>query len=359
MAYGFVYVLVNDSLPYLKIGKTYRSPAQRAVELSSTGVPTPFVVAYSRYVENCDLLETEIHRRLSEKRVNANREFFAEDLSVVVELIESLVSPSLPTEALPPGWDPVSYIAMLGQERGDVIQSTIDDVDYYRGIALECRQHLIDILESVNGRINANGLEVFFEAADDCGDIRINIQSCLPELPKCAIVPGIMLEHDPVYHVFNWSPDSPKVISIENYDADNEVEIQDGDFLDVRVFAKKILDSIEWPTQIEGIQRQDMSVDISELLEKAWLLYEKDNPMRASKNNRTQEFYDELYFWTYVPDVVEELATLHSLPSITVSAWKEMTNRYDDGLGLLDRLNEVPTGATHELSEWFRQQWRP
>ncbi len=168
-----------------------------------------------------------------------------------------------------------------------------------------------------------------------------------------------MLEYGLDYRVFDWSPDSPKIIYIGNHHyAENEVEIQDDDLLDVRVFAKKILDIIEWPTQIEGKQRQDVSVDISELLEKAWLLYEKDT-MHESKNNRIQEFYDELYFWEYVPDVVEELATLHSLPNITVRAWQEMSDGAPDGSELPDRLSEVSTDASHELSEWFLQQWRP
>jgi hypothetical protein len=48
---GFVYVLINPSLPsYVKIGKTTKDPSIRAAELSSaTGVPTPFYVAYEAY----------------------------------------------------------------------------------------------------------------------------------------------------------------------------------------------------------------------------------------------------------------------------------------------------------------------
>ena len=45
---GYVYILVNDSMPGLiKIGKTARNSLARAKDLSSsTGVPTPFKVAF-------------------------------------------------------------------------------------------------------------------------------------------------------------------------------------------------------------------------------------------------------------------------------------------------------------------------
>jgi len=43
---GFVYVLSNVSMPeILKIGKSKRHPSQRAIELFSSGVATPFKVS--------------------------------------------------------------------------------------------------------------------------------------------------------------------------------------------------------------------------------------------------------------------------------------------------------------------------
>jgi hypothetical protein len=50
MAVGYLYVLVNSSMPGLvKVGKTARSPTQRADELSGvTGVATPFIVAFEQ-----------------------------------------------------------------------------------------------------------------------------------------------------------------------------------------------------------------------------------------------------------------------------------------------------------------------
>ena len=77
---GYVYVLMNPSMKGLvKIGKSTRTPQQRADELSSTtGVPTPFVVVYDYYFESCTKAEQYIHTYLEEKgfRVSGKREFF-------------------------------------------------------------------------------------------------------------------------------------------------------------------------------------------------------------------------------------------------------------------------------------------
>lgn len=80
-AAGYVYVLVNPSLPdCVKIGKTTRDTATRAAELSAaTGVPTPFMVAYEAYFQDCDGAELFIHAHLESKgvRLAQNREFFS------------------------------------------------------------------------------------------------------------------------------------------------------------------------------------------------------------------------------------------------------------------------------------------
>ena len=75
---GYVYVMINPSMNgIVKIGMTTREPEDRAVELSATtGVPTPFIVAYKRRVSDCAFAEKKIHEQLSEYRVNDGREFF-------------------------------------------------------------------------------------------------------------------------------------------------------------------------------------------------------------------------------------------------------------------------------------------
>lgn len=75
---GYLYLMMNLSMPGLvKIGMTTRTPAERVRELgSATGVPTPFVVAYEIFVEDCHRAERRIHEILDPFRVSENREFF-------------------------------------------------------------------------------------------------------------------------------------------------------------------------------------------------------------------------------------------------------------------------------------------
>ncbi len=91
MAAGYVYVLVNSSMPGLvKVGKTRRLPAERVQELSSaTGVATPFVVAFEEPCDDCDALESAVHAELEERgfRQAQNREFFRATPNEVIRVI--------------------------------------------------------------------------------------------------------------------------------------------------------------------------------------------------------------------------------------------------------------------------------
>lgn len=88
---GYIYVLMNPSLQNMvKIGKTTRTPEERAKELSaSTGVPTPFVVVYSNMFEDCSIAENFIHTYLESKgfRVSTNREFFEIPINEAIDSV--------------------------------------------------------------------------------------------------------------------------------------------------------------------------------------------------------------------------------------------------------------------------------
>lgn len=85
---GFIYILINPSLKnLLKIGMTTRSPEERAKELSTTGVPTPFFVAFSEEVSDCQTIEKEIHLQLGNFRYIKNREFFEIPLAQAIKII--------------------------------------------------------------------------------------------------------------------------------------------------------------------------------------------------------------------------------------------------------------------------------
>ncbi|MDL1968987.1 MAG: GIY-YIG nuclease family protein [Deltaproteobacteria bacterium] len=77
---GFVYILSNASMPnIIKIGYSTKKPHERANELYTTGVPTPFTVLHAwstpteRIAQN---LERHIHQKFANSRLHGNREFF-------------------------------------------------------------------------------------------------------------------------------------------------------------------------------------------------------------------------------------------------------------------------------------------
>ena len=92
---GFIYILINPSLRknFLKIGKTTRSPKERAINISQgTGIPTKYHVAYQTHVTNCEMAERMIHQRLKYCRVRKSREFFEIPLEKAIQAIEEVKS---------------------------------------------------------------------------------------------------------------------------------------------------------------------------------------------------------------------------------------------------------------------------
>ena len=102
---GYVYILVNSSLPNLvKIGRTTKEPNIRAAELSSTGTPGRFIVAYSVLVDNCIEIESEMHSIFSKQRHTNDREFFNLDSPTAIDKLNEItkdrkVSELVSTEA--------------------------------------------------------------------------------------------------------------------------------------------------------------------------------------------------------------------------------------------------------------------
>jgi hypothetical protein len=58
-----------------------------------TGVPTPFIIAYGEYFDDCDA-ESFLHTRLALDglRLSESREFFRASVSIVVKIISSMQS---------------------------------------------------------------------------------------------------------------------------------------------------------------------------------------------------------------------------------------------------------------------------
>lgn len=81
---GYVYVLSNPSMPGLvKIGRSIHGGKKRAGQLCQTGVPSPFVLEFELYADDCDLLEDGAHAALDDVRV-PGKEFFRIDADVAI-----------------------------------------------------------------------------------------------------------------------------------------------------------------------------------------------------------------------------------------------------------------------------------
>ena len=83
---GYVYVMTNETMPGLvKVGMTFRSPAERADELRSTGNAGRFIVAYELELDDPNFVEREAHKLLDECCVE--KEWFRCSVGVAVSAL--------------------------------------------------------------------------------------------------------------------------------------------------------------------------------------------------------------------------------------------------------------------------------
>lgn len=91
MAIGYIYIMQNIEFRanLQKIGKTTRSPEERAKEISAaTGVPQPYKVVYRELVLDCDRAERIVHEKLAPFRLSGNKEFFEVELEDAIEALK-------------------------------------------------------------------------------------------------------------------------------------------------------------------------------------------------------------------------------------------------------------------------------
>jgi hypothetical protein len=101
MASGYVYILTNVSLPgMIKVGRTLRDSRSRARELFTTGLPTPFQVAFEIFSDEHEKLEADFHQELHDFRISNNREFFKYPLDKAIALLQNLNSPPASNESI-------------------------------------------------------------------------------------------------------------------------------------------------------------------------------------------------------------------------------------------------------------------
>lgn len=130
---GFIYVLTNPTLQstLLKIGKTTRSPEERALEISQgTGVATRYLVAYSELVSDCHQVERLVHEKLDKYRFADNREFFLIPLKDAIRIIMEVVGD------FPPSAEPLE---------GRIDNSIFDDKPDSESYPIQFTQSVIKI----------------------------------------------------------------------------------------------------------------------------------------------------------------------------------------------------------------------
>lgn len=94
MTKGFLYILSNPAFPELvKIGFSRKVPTERAEELFTTGVPSPFVVEYYCLVDSDPDLELRVHRALGQQRHHEGREYFRLTVQAAIATIQSMCTP--------------------------------------------------------------------------------------------------------------------------------------------------------------------------------------------------------------------------------------------------------------------------
>ena len=86
---GWVYVLVNESIAdQVKVGFTSGHPEDRAKELRTSGVPTPYQVATAfLFTDKAKQIEQRAHLLMKDCRVSSDREFFRSDARSAAHII--------------------------------------------------------------------------------------------------------------------------------------------------------------------------------------------------------------------------------------------------------------------------------
>jgi hypothetical protein len=90
---GYVYILTNRTMPGLvKIGSTKLTPNERARQLHTTGVASPYEVYASRRFYDHTRAERRIHAILAPYRENTQREFFRRSPEVAEKVLDQVLS---------------------------------------------------------------------------------------------------------------------------------------------------------------------------------------------------------------------------------------------------------------------------
>ena len=136
---GYLYVFVNSSMPGLvKIGRTERSPADRAAELSTfTAVPTPFVHVFDEQFEDSEAAEAAVHALLEQRgvRTSPSREFFTISAKEAIDIIQLVHRGSQPVLQAQPHNRDAGHPTQMREPWRDLVEQA-DDLLFGRDDAI-------------------------------------------------------------------------------------------------------------------------------------------------------------------------------------------------------------------------------
>ncbi len=160
---GYVYILTNKSYRYgwlrrklIKIGQTSKYPEERAKELSSTGVPTPFEVAYYLQSDRYEEIEKEMHRRLGVFRSNKDREFFKYPVKKASKLLDKLAKEFSPVK-LPSIISEQESIRLGSESNRFVVEPTVVSNNYIPQLGVN-GDHYWSAENGFQAAVKANGI---------------------------------------------------------------------------------------------------------------------------------------------------------------------------------------------------------
>lgn len=165
MSIGYVYILTNEAMPGLvKVGKTTRTPEERAVQLFVTGVPQPFEVHTSFHSPNCDRLEQVAHEALAEFRVSDCREFFQCDPEEAFNAVSGAHINQVATWVghFTPGWEisHPDFCVNASTIHPAALEADLDVADAIRALAGVSSDELSTLVERWRGTRERKGLSV-------------------------------------------------------------------------------------------------------------------------------------------------------------------------------------------------------
>jgi hypothetical protein len=83
---GWIYIAYSANNNLLKIGRTSKSPLERAKTLSTTGVLHDYNILFSLPVFNQFIVESRVHNRL--KKFKISKEFFSVNEKIAIQIIQ-------------------------------------------------------------------------------------------------------------------------------------------------------------------------------------------------------------------------------------------------------------------------------